>query len=327
MRRRDFLTRALSAPICALPGLAAAQPARRARLGWLSGGPEGQTEGSSDILKQTLQELGWKLGETLEVDERRAGGDAARLPRLAEEIVARRPNAIACTGGTEAGALQAATREIPIVFMQVAVDPVAAGLVESISRPGGNVTGFLQAPQLLSGKRLDILAELLGRPLRRLAYIVNPGNVNAARLWRDGADAAAKVGAEIQRVDVNTAADIEDVFTRLKDTDAVLVQYDFLLVGLRSKIAELATRHRLPVMYENKAHVTVGGLVSYGGDLRANYQQGAVYVDRILRGAHPKELPVVQGSRLELVLNSSAAKAIGIVIPSTLLARADEVIE
>ena len=155
------------------------------------------------------------------MEERRAGGDAARLPRLAKEIVARRPDAIACTGGTEAGALQAATREIPIVFMQVAVDPVAAGLVESISRPGGNVTGFLQAPQLLSGKRLDILAELLGRPPRRLAYVVNPGNVNAARLWTDGADAAAKVGAEIQRVDVNTAADLEDVFTRLKGTDAI----------------------------------------------------------------------------------------------------------
>src|SRR3954462_13880666 len=119
MRRRDVLTRALSAAICSLPGLSAAQATRRARLGWLSGGPEGQTEGSSDILKQTLQELGWKLGETLEVDERRAGGDATRLPRLAEEIVARRPNAIACTGGTEAGALQAATREIPMCLCRL----------------------------------------------------------------------------------------------------------------------------------------------------------------------------------------------------------------
>jgi len=247
------------------------------------------TEGTSDILKQALQELGWKLGETLEVDERRAGGDASRLPRLAQEIVAGRPSVIACTGGTEARALQAATPDIPIVFMQVAVDPVAAKLVESISRSGGNVTGFLQAPQLLSGKRLDLLTELLERPLRRLAYIVNPGNVNATRLWTDGSEAATRIGAEISRVDVSGPADIEEAFASLKDRDALLVQYDFLL-GM--KIAELATRHRL---YENKAHVTVGGLVSYGGDLRDNYRQGAMYVDRILRGTHPRELPVVQG--------------------------------
>jgi putative tryptophan/tyrosine transport system substrate-binding protein len=325
MRRREFIGTALGA--CISFGSAAAAQPRRARLGWLSGGPEGMTEGTSDILKQALQELGWKLGETLEVDERRAGGDASRLPRLAQEIVAGRPTVIACTGGTEAGALQAATPDIPIVFMQVAVDPVAAKLVESISRPGGNVTGFLQAPQLLSGKRLDILTELLERPPRRLAYIVNPGNVNATRLWTDGLEAATRIGGEIRRVDVSGPADIEEAFASLKDRDALLVQYDFLLVGLRMKIAELATRHRLPVMYENKAHVTVGGLISYGGDLRDNYRQGAIYVDRILRGAHPRDLPVVQGSRLELVLNVTTAKALNLPIPPTLLARADEVIE
>ena len=134
-------------------------------------------------------------------------------------------------------------------------------------------------------------------------------------------------GPEIDRVDVNTRFALEGVFAGLKDRDALLVQYDFLLVSLRSQIADLAARRRLPVMYENEAHVLVGGLASYGADLRENYRQGAVYIDRVLRGAHPRDLPVVQGSRLELVLNVAAAKALGLTIPPTLLARADEVIE
>jgi len=280
-----------------------------------------------ETLKRNLSDLGWRTGDTLDVDERQAGGDASLLPHLATEIVAQRPNVIACTGGTEAKALQSATREIPIVFLQVAVDPVAVGLVESISRPGGNVTGIMQAPQLLSSKRLSIVTELLGRPPRRLAYIVNPGNVNGARLWIDAAEAANNIGAEIDRVDVNTPLAVAGVFAGLKDRDAIIVQYDFLLVSLRNEIADLAARQRLPVMYENQAHVLVGGLASYGADLRENYRQGALYIDRILRGAHPRDLPVVQGNRLELVLNVTTANTLGLTIPPTLLARTDEVIE
>ena len=213
------------------------------------------------------------------------------------------------------------------MFLQVAVDPVAVGLVESISRPGGNVTGIMQAPQLLSSKRLSIVTELLGRPPRRLAYTVNPGNVNGARLWIDAAEAANNIGAEIDRVDVNTPLAVAGVFAGLKDRDAIIVQYDFLLVSLRNEIADLAARQRLPVMYENQAHVLVGGLASYGADLRENYRQGALYIDRILRGAHPRDLPVVQGNRLELVLNVTTANTLGLTIPPTLLARTDEVIE
>ena len=328
MRRRDFLTSTVGTSYF-LSRPAGAQT-RRARLGWLSGGvrvrANDMAESLVETLKRNLIDLGWRTGDTLDVDERQAGGDAALLPRLATEIVAQRPDVIACTGGTEAQALQSATREIPIVFFQV-VDPVSVGLVESISRPGGNVTGIMQAPQLLSSKRLSILTELLGRRPLRLAYIVNPGNVNGARLWTDAAEAANNIGAEIDRVDVNTPLALEGVFAGLKDRDALLVQYDFLLVSLRSQIADLAARRRLPVMYENQAHVLVGGLASYGADLRENYRQGAVYIDRVLRGAHPRDLPVVQGSRLELVLNVATAKALGLTIPPTLLARADEVIE
>jgi len=143
---------------------ARAQAARRARLGWFSGGAAGALERSMAVLRQTLDEQGWKIGETLDVVERLAEGDAASLPRLAAEIVARRPDVIACSGGTEAKVLQAATRSIPVVFMQVLVDPVEAGLVSSITRPGGNITGVTQSPRPLTGKRLDLLAELLRRP-------------------------------------------------------------------------------------------------------------------------------------------------------------------
>ena len=161
MKRRAFIAAALGAADLAA-GPAGAQAVRRARMGWLSGGPGNRAGMESPLgtLKESLQVLGWRIGETLELDERHAAGDAASLPRLAAELVAKRPDVIGATGGTEAKALQDATRDIPIVFMQMAWDPVAAGLVQSITRPGGNLTGFLQSPELLWGKRLDLLREV-----------------------------------------------------------------------------------------------------------------------------------------------------------------------
>jgi putative ABC transport system substrate-binding protein len=274
-----------------------------------------------------LHELGWRLGDNLTIEERHAHGDASRLPALAAELVATRPDVLGCTGITEAKALQAETARIPVVFMQIAVDPVAAGLVENITRPGRNITGFLQAPQLLAGKRFALITELLGRPPRRLAYILNPTNVGVAPLWADAAAAAADIGAEIRRIDVRAPADLNNAVESLKSCDAVVVHYDFLLVGLREQLAELAVSQRLPVMYENRLYVAAGGLMSYGPDIRENYRNGASYIDRLLKGADPRDLPVVQASRFELVVNSSAARAIALTIPPSLLARADEVIE
>jgi putative ABC transport system substrate-binding protein len=328
MRRREVIGGVLGFAFAAGALSAQAQTARRARMGWLSGGatmPAG--EGPIDLLKHALRERGWTPGETLEIDERRADGDADRLSRLAAELVTARPSLIACTGGTEAAALRTATSSVPIVFMQVATDPVATGLVQSIAHPGGNVTGVMQAPQLLSGKRLDTLAELLGRVPRRLAYVLNPRSPNHGPLWTDAAEAAAQIGAEIVRTDLSAPGELGAVFDGLAGRDAAIVAHDFMLIGLRREMAELAARQRLPVMYENRDHVTAGGLVSYGADLRENYRQGAAYVDRILKGAHPRDLPVIQGTRLELVLNTGAARAIGLAIAPSLLARADEVIE
>jgi putative tryptophan/tyrosine transport system substrate-binding protein len=325
MRRRDFLTGAGGVALVVACTDAKAQVTRGARLGWLSGAHKQTDDTPLDVLRAALSGLGWKPGETLEIEERE--GDASNLPRLAAEIVALRPDVIACTGGTEAKALQGATREIPVVFTGVTVDPVSAGLVESISRPGGNLTGFLQTPQLLSGKRLQILAELLGRHPQRVAYVLNPDNVNAAGLDADAAQAAGQIGADLRRRLVGDPLELERAFDGMHYFHAVMVQHDFLFVVLRKELADLARRRRIPVMYENRSHVEAGGLISYGADLREGYRQGAVYVDRILKGAHPRDLPVLEASRSELVLNVTTARALGLTIPPTLLARADEVIE
>ena len=300
---------------------------RSARIGFLSGGPAlSSGESIFGVFKAALGELGWRVGETLVIEERFANGDFSNLPRLASELVALRPDLIACTGAQETKALQAATREIPIVFMQVG-DPVHLGLVESIARPGRNITGFTQGPQILWGKRLDLLTELLGRPLRRLAWLGNPGNAGSEYNWTIAKEAASKIGAEIARIEVDKADAIDEAFEALKNVDALLVQYDFLFFVIRSRIAALAIEKQIPAVYENRSLVLAGGLMSYGTDLRENFRQAAGYVDRILRGEKASDLPVQAPAKFELVINVKTAKALGLEVPPMLLARADEGIE
>jgi putative tryptophan/tyrosine transport system substrate-binding protein len=258
MRRRAFIACA-GGFATAFSGAAWAQRAQAARVGWLSGALPGSPENPLVTLKETLEALGWRLGDTLAFEERHANGDVSALPRLAAELVGLRPDVIGATGTTEAQALQQATRDIPIVFMQVAVDPVRLGLVQSIARPGGNVTGFLQTPELLWGKRIDLVAELLGRRPLRLAWLCNPKNTSFAPSWADIQNEAARLGAEVARAEVDSAADLDRVFARLADRDALLVQFDFLLTGLRTDIAERAGRLRLPAIYEQRREVAAGG--------------------------------------------------------------------
>jgi putative ABC transport system substrate-binding protein len=306
-------------------GQAIAQTARRRKLGYLSGGMQDMTEFNFDILKASLRELGWRENETIDIDTHWADGDASRLAPLASELVKLRPDVIACTGASEAKALQSATREIPVVFLQVG-DPLSSRLVASISHPGGNITGFAQGPQILWSKRLGLLTEMIGRQPRHLAWLGNPANSGSEPNWADAKEAAARVGAELARIDVSRAEQLERAFKGIKGLDGLLVQFDFLFAVMRSRIAELIAQERVPAVYENRMQVLAGGLMSYGGDLRENYRQGAVYVDRILKGARPGDLPVIQASRFELILNTGAAKALGLTIPDNLLARADEVI-
>lgn len=284
------------------------------------------SESSMDVLVASLRELGWRVNETIDIDERWADGDFSSLARLANELIQLRPDVIATTGASEAKALQAATREIPIVFRQVA-DPISAGLVTSISRPGGNVTGFAQGPQILWSKRLSLLTEMIGRQPRQLAWLGNPGNSGSVPNWTDAKDATARLGIDLARIDVSRPEQLEEAFKSIKGSDGLLVQWDFLFAVQRNRIAELAAQARVPAIYENRSQVLAGGLMSYGGDLRENFRQGAAYVDRILKGTHPTDLPVVQASRFEPILNRGAAKALGLTIPDNLLARADEVIE
>jgi putative ABC transport system substrate-binding protein len=330
MRRREFITLIGGATVTltcsAVIDQSEAQTARRKRLGYLSGGRQGTGEFTIDILKASLRDLGWRGNETIDIDERWADGDASRLARLASELVQLRPDVIASTGASEATALQAATQNIPIVFIQVG-DPISSGLVASISHPGGNITGFAQGPQILWSKRLGLLTEMLGRQPRHLAWLGNPRNSGSASNWADAEDAAARVGADLARIDVSRAEELEGAFKGVKGLDGLLVQYDFLLSGLSSQIAQLAARERVPAIYENRVQVLAGGLMSYGGDLRENFRQAAAYVDRILKGARPGDLPVVQASRFELILNIGTAKALGLAIPDSLLTRADELIE
>lgn len=321
MRRRDVL----AAFVTAAWGMAHplnAEPLRRARIGFLSGGDGGM----GPTLTEALGKLGWRSGETLEVNERWANGDASRLPRLAAELVAQHPDVLVATGSTETMSLRAATREVPIVFLIIA-DPVSLGIVESIARPGGNITGFTQGPRILWGKRIELMTEFLGHPLRRLAWLGNPANAGSEPNWVDAKDAAAQIGTELLRVDVSTAEALGGAFDNVKDRDGLLVQYDFMFFVLRSRIAELAAKHRLPAVYENRSQVLAGGLMSYGGDVRDNYRHGAGYIDRILRGARPADLPIEEPSRFELVINLNTAQALGLTVPQSILQRADEVIE
>jgi putative ABC transport system substrate-binding protein len=327
MRRRDLITGALGFAFAAVIDPAGAQTVRRKRLGYLSGGRQGGTGAHTfDILKASLRDLGWRVNETIDIDERWADGDASRLVQLATELVQLRPDVIAATGVSEVKALQGATQDIPIVFL-MAADPIAGGLVASISRPGGNITGFAQGPQILWSKRIGLLTEIIGRQPRHLAWLGNPGNSGSVSNWADAKDAAAGVGVDLARIDVSRAEELEGAFKGAKGLDGLLVQWDFLFSVVSGQIAQLAARERVPAIYENRAQVLAGGLMSYGGDLRENFRQGATYVDRILKGARPGDLPVVQASRFELVLNTRAAKALGLTIPANLLALADEVVE
>jgi putative ABC transport system substrate-binding protein len=328
LKRRALLALVAGAAAdLARPRCLAAQS--RARLGYLSGGRrEDNAENTIGVLRDSLRDHGWRIGENLLIEERWASGDGTLMPRLARELVAEKPDILVSTGTTETRALHELTKTIPIVFMQVGVDPVAMGLVQRISRPGGNVTGFMQWPHFLWGKRIELLTELLGRPPRRLAWIGNPRNVTSPAGWADARDAVTRIGSEIVRVEVNGAGDFDRAFeTASKGRDALLVQFDFLFAVERRRVAALAVRHRLPAIYENRLQALGGGLMSYGGDLRENYRQGATYVHRVLNGTPVGQLPVVQASRFELVINVPAARAIGLTVPERLLARADELVE
>ena len=268
-------------------------------------------------------------GQTIQIEPRYAMGQPDRFGSLARELVAMSPAVIACVGRQETAALQAATRTIPIVFMQVH-DPVEMGFVASLARPGGNTTGFTQMGAELDSKRLGLLHEI-APSLSRAAFLVNPNLTPALQERFAGAEAAAKsLGIALRRVAATTPVELTAAFAEIEESssEALLVQNDPMLGGTEfPRILDFAVAHRLPTVFEAITNVRLGVLLSYGPDLIENARLAAGYVVKILRGAKPADLPVQQPAKFRLVINLKTAQAIGLTIPPAILDLADEVIE
>ena len=329
MRRREFITLLGSATV-AWPLAARAQQAERMRrIGVLMPYPANDLEGQARIgaFQQELQQLGWAIGRNVRVDTWWAGANANDIRRHAEELAALAPDAILATGSATVGPLLQATRTVPIVFVSVP-DPVGAGFVNSLARPGGNATGFLVFEYSLSGKWLELLKQI-APGVTRAAIIRDPAI--SAGLGQFGAiqAMASSVGVEVSPLNVRDAGEIESAvadFAR-SSNGGLIVTASALANFHRELLANLAARHKLPAVYSARHFVTHGGLISYGPDRIDPYRRAAVYIDRILKGEKPADLPVQAPTKYELVINLKTAKALGLDVPPSLLARADEVIE
>jgi ABC-type uncharacterized transport system substrate-binding protein len=328
MRRREFIT-ALGGAAAWPLAAGAQQPERVRRIGLLmplaADDPEGQLR--LGAFQQGLQQFGWTDGHNVRIEYRRSGGNAADTRKYAAELVALAPDVILSSGTEAVAALQQATRTIPIVFT-IVVDPVGAGLVDSLARPGGNATGFITFEFGISGKWLELLRQIVPA-VKRVAVIRDPAVSVGVGQFGAIQSVAPSVGVEVTPVNVRDAGDIErDVaaFARVPN-GGLIVTGSALAVVHRNLIIMLAARHKLPAVYSNRFYVTGGGLISYGPDLVDQFRRAAVYVDRILRGEKPADLPVQAPTKYELVINLKTAKALGLDVPQSLLARADEVIE
>ena len=297
------------------------------RVAYLSlGSGELHTPGMK-ALTQQLRELGYAEGKNLILDYQSAEGQPARLADVAAALVVTKPDAIIAGGGTlTARAAKKATDSIPIVMVAVG-DPVAAGLVASLARPGGNVTGLSTLAPEVAGKRIQFLAELLPR-LSHVAVLLNPVTPYSERALAEIKTTATSLGVQVHVVEMRSASDLAAALKQaMRFGPALMVLEDPLTYALREKIAELAIANQLTAIYGLREHVEVGGLMSYGADLTALYRRAASYLDKILKGVKPADLPVEQPIKFELVINRRTATALGLTIPPSLLLRADQVID
>jgi len=327
VKRREFIT-LLGTAAAAWPLPARAQQPPMPVIGYLEiRSPDGMADRLRPF-RQGLKETGYVEGENVRIEYRWAENQVDRLPMLAAELVRHRVNVIATTGGElVALAAKAATKTIPIVF-GVSQDPVPFGLVASHNRPGGNATGVNFLVSELGSKQLGLLHELIPAAAR-VGLLVNPKFRATERAMRDVTTAASAIGLQVDVVQASDSREIESVFGTLvhNKADALLVGPGAFFVGRRLQLAILAARHALPAVYNVREYPEAGGLMSYGTNVRDAYRQIGVYVGRILKGAKPADLPVMQSSKFELVINLPTARALGIEVPPNLLARADEVIE
>ena len=323
MQRREFLT-LISSAATALPFAAHAQQ-KLPTIGVL-GTPTASTWSIwMGAFVQRLRELGWEDGRTIKIEYRWAEGQTERFPALADELVRLKVDVI-LTSGAALPAAKRATSTIPIVF-PLASDPLGSGIVASLARPGGNITGLSQQASDLAGKRLGLLRELVPG-IRRLAVLADVGFHDSALEMGEVVAAARPLDIDIVKLEVRRAADIVPVFEAHKgQADALYVCTGPMMNTNRVRLSTLANAAKLPTMYSQRPYVEAGGLMCYGPNIAHMFRRAAEYVDKILRGAKPGDLPVEQPAEFSLIVNLITAKALGLTVPPTLLARADEVIE
>ena len=329
MRRRDFVVLLGGAAVAWPLAARAQQPEQMRRIGVLTNlvadDPEAQARVGAFL--QGLQELGWAVGRNMRIEYRWGAGDADRTRGYAAELVALAPDVILTSGASALAPLLQATRSVPVVFAQVP-DPVGAGFVNSLARPGGNTTGFITYEYGLSGKWLELLTQI-APSVTRAAVIRDPAVSAGTGQWGAIQAVAPSVRVLVSPVNVRDAGEIErDVAAFAHGSNSgLIVTASALAIRHRDLIVTLAARHRLPAVYYQRGFVTGGGLISYGPDFIDQYRRAAGYVDRILKGEKASELPVQAPTKYELVINLKTAKALGLTVPPSLLARADEVIE
>ena len=327
MRRRKFL--GILGGAAAWPVALKAQQAeavRRVGVLYLLGPDDPEAHARITVFEQTLHQLGWVVGRNLVIDTRMAGGDTDRLRRYAVELVALAPDVILCSSSPSVAQLQQATRTIPIVFMTV-VDPVGAGFVQSMAHPGNNSTGFANFEYSMSGKWAELLKQIAPRVTRALV-LRDPTSASGIGQFAVVRSVAQSIGLELTPVDVRDTDEIERnmaAFARSGNGGVIVTT-----VGggtRRNLIISLTARHKLPSVYPYRYHTVDGGLISYGPDLHDEVRRAAEYVDRILKGEKPADMPVQAPTKYELVINLKTAKALGLTVPQSLLATADELIE
>jgi putative ABC transport system substrate-binding protein len=327
MRRREFIG-IIGGAVSAWP-LAVARAGEAGdhsrRIGLLSGAPLDPNLVAA--FERGLREQGWRIGQDITVEYRRAEGHFDRLPKLAAELVSLKVELIVAVSAPETSAAKGATETIPIIFA-VHGDPIGTGDVQSLAHPGGNITGFSQMHPELSRKQLELLKECVPA-ISHVAILWNSANPTKRLDWQELTPAAKALGIILESREVRSPGDLDSVVSAIttQRPDALLTLGDPLTVSLKTVIAGFASQQRLPAMYPFRQFVDIGGLMSYGADLADLFRRAAGHVDKVLKGQKPGDLPVEQPTKFELVINLKTAKALDLTVPPTLLARADEVIE